>query len=264
MLTVVTLNILNDPGLWPRRAPIIVDGLRTMQPDLIALQEVALPSNNAQWIVDQLDGYEVFVCPKTGLKREREALAILSRLPVEEHATLPLIVQDRVAHQVTVRHGQIRLAFANTHLYWNPLDDAPRLKQVRSLLDWLPGDLPTIVCGDFNAEPHAGSISTMRTRFASAHEAANGCEPAYTCPTPLLRDTGVRRATRGTLARLAGLLFKQVNDSWRGTLDYIFVSEGARVRQCAVVFNQPAPHDDWLYPSDHFGLMAGIEFTGMR
>lgn len=259
MLTVATLNILNDLALWRERAPLIVAGFQAIQPDLIALQEVALPSNNAQWIADHLGGYSVHLCPKTGKKGRREALAILSRLPVDEHVTLPLITQDRVAQRVTVQHNGARCVFANTHLYWNPLDDAPRLNQARSLLDWLPCDRPTIVCGDFNAEPHSGTIAAMRARFASAHKAVNGYEPESTCPTPLQRDRGLRQLARGLLARLAGLFFKQVNDAWRGTLDYIFVDRTIRAHRCGVVFNRPSPHDSRLYPSDHFGLMASIQ-----
>lgn len=262
MLTVATLNILNDLSLWRERAPLIAEGFQVLQPDLIALQEVALPrddGNNAQWIADQLGGYSVHLFPKTGRKGRREALAILSRLPVEEHVGLPLIAQDRVAQRVTVRHNDARYVFANTHLYWNPLDDAPRLEQARRFLDWLPRDTPTIVCGDFNAEPHSGTIAAIRARFASAHEAVHGREPEYTCPTPLPRDRGMRQAARRWFARLAGLLLKRTNDSWRGTLDYIFVDRTAQVRQCQVVFDRPSPRDDRLYPSDHFGLMATVE-----
>ncbi len=262
MLTVATLNILNDLSLWRERAPLIVEGFQALQPDLVALQEVALlrdDGNNAQWIADQLGGYSVHLLPKTGRKGRSEALAILSRLPVEEHAGLPLITQDRVAQRVTVRHDGARTVFANTHLYWNPLDDTPRLEQARHLLDWLPRDTPAIVCGDFNAEPHSGTIAAIRARFDSAHEAAHGREPEYTCPTPLRRGHSVRQISRRLLARLAGLLLKQMNDSWRGTLDYIFVDRVVRVRQCAVVFNRPSPRDARLYPSDHLGLMATVE-----
>lgn len=259
MLTIATLNILSDLTLWRERAPLIVAGFQAIQPDLIALQEVALPSNNAQWIADHLGGYSVHLYPKTGKRGLREALAILSRLPVAEHATLPLVAQDRVAQRVTVQLNGARCVFANTHLYWNPLDDTPRLNQARSLLGWLPCDTPTIVCGDFNAEPHSRTIAAMRARFASAHTAVNGVEPEYTCPTPLKRNTGVRRLAHTVIARLTGLVFQRTNDSWRGTLDYIFVDPAVRVRECEVVLNRPSPHDTRLYPSDHFGLMATLQ-----
>ncbi len=168
-LTVATLNLLNDLAVWHDRGPLIVEELRKLQPDLIALQEVVLPANNAQWIAEQLDGYTLHLSPKTGRRGCCEALAILSRLPVEAHATLPLATQNRVAQRVSVRHGQTEWVFANTHLYWNPFVDKTRQNQARHILNWLPRDRPTIVCGDFNAEPHYPSIATMRRRFASAH-----------------------------------------------------------------------------------------------
>ena len=260
MLTVATLNILNDLSLWRQRAPLIVEGLRTAQPDLIALQEVALPLNNAQWIAEQLDGYSVHLCPKTGEMGQRESLAILSRLPVEEHAILSLIEQDRVAQQVLVSHGDTRCAFANTHLYWNPWDDAPRLGQARRLLEWLPRDVPTIVCGDFNAEPHFATISTMRERFVSAYAVRHGRDPDYTCPTPLLYAQwwtfrGMRNAFKHFVL---SVLANRTPRPWRGTLDYFFVDRAMQVEHCEVVFNRPSPKNDRLYPSDHFGLMAKI------
>jgi len=255
-LRVATLNILVDLHRWHERAPLIVEELRAIQPDLIALQEVALPANNAQWIADQLGGYSVHLCPKTGAKGRREALAILSRWPVDEHAMLPLVAQDRVAQRVTVRHDGARVNFANTHLYWNPLDDAPRFEQVRKILDWLPRDMGTIICGDFNAEPHHKSILAMTARFASAHRVAHGREPDYTCPTPLAQGRVMNEMARRVLERLSGLLLKRTNDSWRGTVDYIFVDSAMRVERCKVTFNRPSPGSERLYPSDHFGLVA--------
>ncbi|MGH2593135.1 MAG: endonuclease/exonuclease/phosphatase family protein, partial [Anaerolineae bacterium] len=64
---------------------------------------------------------------------------------------------------------------------------------------------------------------------------------------------------RGLLARLAGLLFRRVNDPWRGTLDYIFVDRTILTHRCEVAFNRPSPQDTRLYPSDHFGLMATVQ-----
>ena len=259
MLTLATLNILNDLDRWHERAPLIVRDLRAHQPDLVALQEVALPRNNARWIADQLGGYSVYLSPKTGRKRGVEALAILSRLPVASHETLPLVNQERTAQRVTIRNGVGSFTFVNAHLYWNPLDDKTRLKQVRRLLDWLPRDLPAIVCGDFNAEPHHASIRVMRERFASAHHAANGREPEYTCPTPLHRGPGAQNRLRRWLIRVGGLAFKREVKAWRGTLDYVFVDPSLRVHHCRVAFHKPSPHDRTLYPSDHVGLVAKVQ-----
>ena len=78
MLTIATLNLLNDLKFWNERAPLIVRNLAELSPDLIAFQEVALPENNAAWLADQLDGYAVYLCPLTNKRGCCEGLAILT------------------------------------------------------------------------------------------------------------------------------------------------------------------------------------------
>jgi mRNA deadenylase 3'-5' endonuclease subunit Ccr4 len=66
MLTIATLNLLNDLKFWNERAPLIVRNLAELSPDLIAFQEVALPENNAAWLADQLDGSIYAPLPTNG------------------------------------------------------------------------------------------------------------------------------------------------------------------------------------------------------
>ena len=258
-LTVATLNILNDVSTWQARGQLIVQELRTLAPDLIALQEVALPANNAQWIADQLSGYTVHLCPKTGSKSEHEALAILSRLPAHDHATLALVHQDRVAQCVTVEHGGQRLTFANVHLYFSLLNDSPRVAQVHRLLAWLPHDAPVILCGDFNALPTRKSIQLMRARFVSAYATAHGHEPEFTFPSPLHRGPGLRHSARSTLLKAIGLAQQRRNAPLRVTVDYIFVDPAIHVQECRIAFHRSDAQNERVYPSDHLGLMAKLE-----
>lgn len=256
-LKVVTLNLLNDPTYWPLRAPLIVDELKALQPDLIALQEVALPDNTAQWIADQLGGYSLHLTPKSGGLGRREGLAILSRLPIEAHAGFSFEHQGRVAQRVSVQYAGQPWTFVNAHLYWHPFDDRTRRAEVQTLMEWLPS--PAILCGDFNAEPHYASISMVKRRFQSAYAMANGHEPDYTCPTPLYRGPAPRQAARRAILRLGGWLDRPRSEMWRGTLDYIFVDPAIEVRDCRLAFDQPAQHNRRIYPSDHFGLMATLQ-----
>lgn len=258
-LTVATLNILNDVTTWQARGHLIVQELRTLAPDLIALQEVALPANNAQWIADQLKGYTVHLCPKTGRKSEHEALAILSRLPAHDHATLALVHQDRVAQRVTVDHSGQRLTFANVHLYFSLLNDSPRVAQVHRILDWLPPDAPVILCGDFNALPTRKSIQLMRVRFVSAYATAHGHEPEFTFPSPLHRGPGLRHSARSALMKAVGLAQQRRNAPLRVTVDYIFVEPAIHVQECRIAFHRSDAQDQRVYPSDHLGLMAKLE-----
>jgi endonuclease/exonuclease/phosphatase family metal-dependent hydrolase len=104
---IVTLNILNDlsqPMRWEERRTLLAAGLAALDPDFIALQEVHLPENNAQWLADELGGYSVHLCPRNGALRDKEGEAILSRQPVREHHTLDLRTQQRVAHLVKAQY----------------------------------------------------------------------------------------------------------------------------------------------------------------
>lgn len=42
-------------------------------------------------------------------------------------------------------------------------------------------------------------------------------------------------------------------------LDYIFINQHWRVKDCQLILNQPSPDNRYLYPSDHFGLAADLE-----
>lgn len=263
-VSLVTLNILNDrraPTRWEERRFLLAEGLSRLAPDLIALQEVRLPDRHAHWLAEQLGGYSVQVCPKTGGWAEHEGLAILSRLPVAAHDTLDLRTQSRVAQRVRVTVAGRSFGLVNGHFFWWTGDHPERVKQIRLLLDWLrdwPAQWPLAICGDFNGEPHTAAIRLMRERFASAHALVHGVEPAYTAPAPLRRPAHpAQRLVVGLLSLIANRTLKP----WRGTLDYVFVNDGVQVRDCRVVLNEPAPHDPSLYPSDHFGLMATLELT---
>src|SRR5262245_60842603 len=125
-LKVVTLNLLRELGRWPERRGLVARGLAELGADVIALQEVALPENTANWLAAELGGYRVWLCPETGARAHREASAILSRWPVVEHATLDLKTQARVAHYVRVDLDGQPLIFCNGHYFWKPLESVER------------------------------------------------------------------------------------------------------------------------------------------
>jgi endonuclease/exonuclease/phosphatase family metal-dependent hydrolase len=266
VVRVATVNLLNDPSRWTERRSLLSRGLAELSLDLIALQEVTDPlgASTAHWLAGELGGYEVFVCPKSGWGRKREGVAVLSRLPVEGHEVLDLGSQQRTAQLVRVRVGGCPAVLVNGHFYWPPGAHTARVRQVERLLAWVEGvapATPVIACGDFNATPGSRAITLMKGALASAHEAADGCEPVYTCPTPLVCGGRVREpVTRGLLR-----LFSNVpGEPWRGTLDYVFVSPGVRVLGCGVILDRPSPDDPTLYASDHFGLAATLEVSSGR
>ncbi|PJF48945.1 MAG: endonuclease/exonuclease/phosphatase family protein [Chloroflexi bacterium] len=263
MFKLVTFNLLNKPSRWHDRRKLIVRELAELQPDVIALQEVSLPHNNAEWLADQLGGYTVHTSPKTGALAKREAVAMLSRLPVEGCHTLSLVAQSRVAQAVRLRVGDRPIVIVNGHFMFHVYDHIKRTRQVQRVLNWLrlaAASYPVVVCGDFNATPEMRTIRMMKESFSSAYEVAHGREPEYTCPTPLVYRF---HAARKGLSLVGNLIAHRQPEPWRGTLDYIFVDDNFHVRSCEVVLNTPASSDPTLYPSDHVGLCVTLEVAAL-
>jgi endonuclease/exonuclease/phosphatase family metal-dependent hydrolase len=258
---VLNINILSDLALWEERRWLLVDGLSALKPDLIALQEVSIPENNARWLAHELEIQHVYLSPKSRKAGRKEGIAILSNLPFENQASLDLKTQHRVAQYVGVRVEGKPLYLANGHLFWQPGQSPGRQQQVDQLLGWLssiPEDSPVIVCGDFNGTPETPAIRKMRQHFVSAYAAVHGEDPEYTTPTPLPRSKWKLLFTLLNFMRYIRL--KDIDLHWRGTLDYIFVNQYLKVIDCQIVLNRPAPGNPNLYPSDHFGLLAILDF----
>lgn len=249
MVKVVTINILEWLGDWHRRRSLLIDGLVAEQPDLVGLQEVNMTANSSDWIAKQIGLpylYLVSGRPVEGHPRDYcIGNAILSRYPFEQTMELDLQTQGRVAQSVQILVDNQPLVFCNGHYYWQPGPHPNRVRQIERLLQWLgkfSPTLPKIAVGDFNEMPHMPAIALMKQHFNSAHEALHHCEPDYTSPTPLSPEW---------------------HKPWRGTVDYVFINQFLRVRDCRVVLNQHAPHDPWLYPSDHFGIAADLEILAL-
>ena len=271
-LSLVTINILNDLSLWNERSRLLVDQLAILDPDLIALQEVSMvrDSSNAHWLADELNQsvdvdkkkhYQVLLCPKTGRYAKKEAIAILSRLPVKKHESLDLLSQNRVAQLARLQINNQNVILVNGHYFWQPGISESRQRQIELLLDFLdtqPVDQPVIVCGDFNGLPGTPAIERMRLYFDSAYSFVNKEEPEYTCPTPLPKP---KRIYVRTLIRWLLRLHPKPNPNWRGTLDYIFVDPRLQTQECKVVLDQPADDNPAIYPSDHYGLWASIKVS---
>jgi endonuclease/exonuclease/phosphatase family metal-dependent hydrolase len=259
-MRIVTLNLLRDLTRWDERKQMLLDEFERLQADVIALQEVALPLNTAEWLAQRLRGYEVHLAPKSGRMGAREALATLTRLPVSAVQRLDLGSQHRVAQALQIE-GAHPLTLVNGHFHWSPGDSAERARQIRHVRNWVrhvhAGEARRgiVVCGDFNGTPESHAMRLMHEEFVSAHHAHHGTEPEYTVPTPLHISQSMWRTTA---LRLYNLALRRSADPWRGTVDYIFVSRDLRVQSCHVVFDRPAEHDQTLYPSDHLGLTAEL------
>ena len=241
---VATLNLEQDHKRWDARRDLINAEIGRLKPDLMAFNEVCIPLQSARGLRDAataLTGIEYNLVQQTrvnGLSKV-EGEALLTRFGIVEtgnfdyQALVARLLIDGMALDVYV-----------THLYMSRGDDSLRLFQVQQLLAWIntrDDVTASIVCGDFNATLAAPSAALMATRFRPTQT-----EP--TAFTPLADSDGsVSHPDRARMDRC---------------IDYIWVAGAIRIVAGGVCFNQPSPEDPSLWPSDHIGVWADLEFGG--
>jgi len=250
-IRVATLNLRNTSDRWKKRAPLLLDQLAELRPDVIALQEVRVPADQARWIVDRVnarldDGggpYAFFQTNKAGLQGKFEGIAIMSRLPFEEQEWLDLHGGGRVAQRARLRlPGGGPLDVYNTHLHHERDAGELRLAQAQRILDWMAEhpEAPRVLAGDFNALRGEPPIALISNGLRSAYAAVHGREPERTVPTPLSAEWGTADPH---------------------VIDYIFVGDGIEVGNAWLTFDRIDPADPRLCASDHYGLAADISIV---
>jgi len=171
---IATLNIWNRQGPWPQRLPLLQRGLRALDADVIALQEVlAFPGvpNQAEelaagtgWHVHYAAAWQI----GGGLTMGN---ALLSPHPLRDTASLPLptppgLDTRTVAFaRVETPHGALPV-FA-THLTFQLHLGHVRCTQVRALAAHAARLAPThgpppVLVGDFNADPDSDEMRFLR------------------------------------------------------------------------------------------------------
>ncbi len=246
-IKVATLNLFNRMGDWERRAPLVIDQLEALAPDVIGFQEIDLGLDQGMWISRQINKrlpdsphYRIKHGASPGKYASVHGIGTLSTLEVIEHEIIDLMTHDRIAQRLVFEQGGVRFAFVNTHLHHPPGAIQERVDQIEYLLAWLDRRdprLPTILSGDFNAYIGEPGVALMKGRFRSAYETIHGVEPDKTWSTPV----------------------NTYDDSPHGTLDYIYVSGEFEVADAGLTFDVPSTDDPDLFPSDHLGLYARLK-----
>lgn len=241
-LSLVTLNLYHDRDHWERRRPLVIEGLRALQPDVIALQEVLQHDtlrNQAEDIGEAL-GYSVFfVSTDPEGQAHRYGNALLTRLPVlarSQRRLEPLDDSRTVAH-LRVQAGGRALDVFNTHLHWTDEGGAIRARQLQDVLAHVraqAGDGPSVIAGDFNAEADAPELAALREAgYVDVLAAADPAAAARTTLNPHYFERGRR-------------------------IDHLF-ARGAGLRTLAAQRVLDRPGADGTWPSDHFGVRAEFE-----
>ena len=270
-LLIVDLNILHGIGdegpdspyeRMPERIELIADALAELQPDIVFLQEVLMSGDAGYPDVQSIllsalgEDYTAVFGDITGLPIGAGAIGqmTLTRLPVisaENHH----IGGPRSLHRVTVETNFGPLDLYNAHLegtgaIFDVSEDAP-LTEIENVLAFIQATRtgPTILAGDFNAEPDDPSIQAMRDAgFVDALAAvgdatcADAGDPGCTSSTRPLSDNAENRALR--------------------RIDYIWLLPRAKrevtVERAALFLNEPGELADGglLWASDHIGVQA--------
>ena len=245
-VTLVTLNLWHDKGVWPKREKLIVARLRELRPDVITLQEVfqhdGLP-NQARSLAEAL-GYEyVFASVDAASKPKRFGNAILSRHPILAHdwkALAPLDDYRTIVHVRIAIDGR-QLNVYDTHLHWTGQGGAIRATQVADALDFIAGtagDLPSVLAGDLNASMDAPELQPLLGCFLDAYAAMHP-------------DMAPGDRAHATLD-LAQYPPRHI--------DQILLQRDAFVSlQARVILDQPDA--EGTLASDHYGVLAKFRFA---
>jgi len=245
-LTVVTLNLWNDQGDWPKRLPVIVEGLRPLHPDVICLQEVlqhpSLP-NQAQTLADSLGMAMQFASVDGPERPKRFGNAILTPHRVLRGDAVNLKPYDdyrAAAHVRFAWRGRTVDAYA-THLHYTAAGGAIRARQVRDLLAFVDStraaDGAVVIAGDLNCETGAPELDALWPDHVDAYRTLHPSAP-----------------------RADAVTYNARFGEDPGAIDHVFARiSGPRPLipiECRVLFREPRADSVWV--SDHFGLLARL------
>lgn len=250
-LRVMTFNVRypnpdDGPNAWPARRSLLVETIRSRNPDIIGTQELFYMQG--QYIVEQLPAYAWFGLSRRG-NHEDEHMGVFYRKdrlrvlasgdfwlsPTPEkpasiswHMSLPRMVTWA---EFEILGSGTRFLFFNTHFPHRDSDEAARQKCARLLacrIALQDENTPILLTGDFNA-PAGG--------------------PAYSLLTPPLSDA---RLSAERHSGPEGTFHGFTGKPGAARIDWILYRAPWNVLSVETITS----HQDALYPSDHFPVLA--------
>lgn len=265
---VLELNLWQRYGAWAERRSVLIDGIRTLQPDLVAFAE-SIKTIEYDQTVDLLgEGFNV-VHSKT---RDASGMgvSIASRWPLEEVQEVDLNVTSRTAGfpctalvaTVTAPEPIGRLLFVNHFPNFQTSFEYERELQAIATARVVEeraaqSNQTAIVAGDFDAAPEAASVrfwsgrqslGEMSVCYRDAWESVHPEEPGHTFTpdNPVVKNEVVKG-------------MRPFRDWPFRRIDYIFLRFGPHggnalnITACERIFDEPV---NCVWGSDHFGLVA--------
>lgn len=246
-VSVLTLNLWHDKGDWPKRRALIVEEIKHLKPDLIALQEVLQRPglrNQAEDLAEAV-GYKVRFVSVDALEAERRygnAVLFKSASRAGQMRKLEPLNDYRTAvHAQIVRDAMhVGTDFYTTHLHNERKGGDIRRRQVASLLDFIDSTQTTglvIVAGDFNSDADSPELKALAARY---HDAFAQAHPDL-----------ATNPSRATTLNPAYLPAQRV--------DHVFYDpQRFDLLQACIVLDQAC---DGVWASDHFGLFVRLRPT---
>jgi endonuclease/exonuclease/phosphatase family metal-dependent hydrolase len=272
---ILTLNVMNLEG-DPRRQAVLNSELRRLDPDLVSFQEVVQTPERDQ-LKELLAGTELRGTHQAQALAYEPAYAdrfggtaVATRWPHRVVETLDLRTQGETIGPWCTLAAVVDIPDEGEMLFIATVTSAglgyeyARERHAVALTDLDARHrcaLPTVMAGDFNADPDAASIRYLKGRQSLAGQsvlyhdawALAGEGPGYTWSAA---DNPIASALMDQIVR---------QPRFRLRIDYVFVGSAgfqerpgahASVQRAELAFNRAV---DGIWPSDHFGVLVDLD-----
>ena len=269
-LRVVTLNLWQQYGAWAQRRRLLITGLRTLQPDVVAFQE-SIKNDDYDQVSDLL-GPGFLIVHQQHRDADGMGISIASRWSLGDVHELDLGVTPRCAGfpagtlvvEVHAPDPVGSFLFVNHFPHWQLNFERERELQSLAAASFVEERVQrtprqVLVAGDFDANPESASIRFWLGRqslgdtsvcYRDAWESLHPDEAGHTFTpsSPIVRDEVVKN-------------MRPFRDWPFRRIDYILLRFGAHggqaldIAACDRIFDQPV---EGVWASDHFGLVADL------
>jgi endonuclease/exonuclease/phosphatase family metal-dependent hydrolase len=251
VIRVATQNIWGFHGDWPNRRTVLIDGLRQLQPDLVAFQEAIVTADYDQ--PRDLLGPDFHLAHQPRHWPDGGGVTIASRWPI---ANVRELESDTIAAQIEAPLGP--LLFVDHCPRYELDNELTREREnvaAARLVEEMRDDHHVVLAGDLNARPESAglrfllglqSLDGMSVCYRDAWEAAHPGEPGHTfTPENPTMPTGEKGHWLIEPGRRIDYVLVRCSDHGP-TLD---------IRSCERLFDRPV-RGTWA--SDHFGVTADL------